>query len=74
MYLPPYSPDLKLIEEAFAKNRSLIHKAAACAREGSDEKYRFEFPESDETIATNQLSDIDDKLLTVFMKRVEELG
>jgi hypothetical protein len=43
-------------------------------REGVDEKYRFEFPESDETIATNQLSDIDDKLLAIFMKRVEELG
>jgi hypothetical protein len=43
-------------------------------REGSDTKYRFEFPESGEVVATDQLSDIDDKLLTVFMKRVEELG
>lgn len=43
-------------------------------REGADGTFRFEFPESDETIATNQLSDIDDRLLAVFMKRVEELG
>jgi hypothetical protein len=43
-------------------------------REGSDTKYRFEFPESGEIVATDQLSDIDDKLLAVFMKRVEELG
>jgi hypothetical protein len=43
-------------------------------REGADVKYRFEFPESDETINTDELSDIDDKLLAVFMKRVEQLG
>jgi hypothetical protein len=43
-------------------------------REGTDTKYRFEFPESGETITTDELSDIDDKLLAIFMKRVEELG
>jgi predicted type IV restriction endonuclease len=43
-------------------------------REGADTKYRFEFPESGETIATDELSDVDDKLLSIFMKRVEELG
>jgi predicted type IV restriction endonuclease len=43
-------------------------------REGGDPKYRFEFAESGETIITNELSDIDEKLLAVFMKRVEELG
>ena len=43
-------------------------------REGADPKFRFEFAESGETITTNELSDIDDKLLAVFMKRVEELG
>ena len=43
-------------------------------REGTDQKYRFEFLESGETITTDELSDIDDKLLAIFMKRVEELG
>lgn len=43
-------------------------------REGTDEKYRFDFPESGESINTNELSDIDDELLAIFMKRVEELG
>jgi hypothetical protein len=43
-------------------------------REGADTKYRFEFPESDETVTTDDLSDIDYKLLAVFMKRVQELG
>ena len=43
-------------------------------REGTDPKYRFEFPESGEIITTDELSDIDDSLLAIFMKRVEELG
>ncbi len=43
-------------------------------RVGADTKYRLDFPESDEVITTDELSDIDDKLLAVFMKRVEELG
>jgi hypothetical protein len=43
-------------------------------REGAGTKYRFEFPESGETVTSDELSDIDDKLLTLFMKRVEELG
>ena len=43
-------------------------------REGSEQKYRFDFPDSGETVTTNNLSDVDQKLLTVFMKRVEELG
>lgn len=43
-------------------------------REGDDPKYRFEFAGSDKRIETNNLSDIDDKLLSVFNQRVEELG
>lgn len=43
-------------------------------REGADGTYRFEFPEAGETLATNELSDIDDMLLNIFMRRVEELG
>src|SRR5215204_4717382 len=43
-------------------------------REGSEQKYRFDFPDSGEIVTTNNLSDIDQKLLTVFMKRVGELG
>jgi hypothetical protein len=43
-------------------------------REGTDTKYRFEFPESGATITTDDLADIDDELLAVFMRRVEELG
>ncbi len=43
-------------------------------KEGSEPKYRFDFPDSSEIVTTDNLSDIDDKLLTVFMKRVEDLG
>jgi hypothetical protein len=43
-------------------------------RERSEQKYRFDFPNSGETLTTDNLSDIDEKLPTVFMKRVEELG
>jgi hypothetical protein len=43
-------------------------------REGVDGTYRFEFPESGEALVTNELSDIDDMLLSMFMRRVEELG
>jgi hypothetical protein len=43
-------------------------------REGTDTRYRFDFPESGETITTDTLSDIDDRLLAIFMTRVEELG
>src|SRR5215208_40936 len=43
-------------------------------REGAETKYRFEFPDSGETVTTDTLSDIDERLLAVFMKRVEELG
>lgn len=43
-------------------------------REGADGTYRFEFPESGEVLVTNDLSDIDDALLAVFMRRVKELG
>lgn len=43
-------------------------------QEGIDPKYRFEFTESDVSINTNDLSDIDDELLAVFLQRVEELG
>lgn len=43
-------------------------------REGTDTRYRFEFPESGETLTTDTLSDIDERLLDIFMTRVEELG
>jgi predicted type IV restriction endonuclease len=43
-------------------------------KEGSEQKYRFDFPDSGEIVTTDNLSDIDDKLLTVFMKGVEDLG
>lgn len=43
-------------------------------REGTDTRYRFEFPESGETVTTDTLSDIDERLLAIFMTRVEELG
>jgi hypothetical protein len=43
-------------------------------REGSEQKYRFDFPDSGEIVTTDNLSDIDEKLLGIFMKRVEELG
>src|SRR4028119_866313 len=33
MYLPPYSPDLNPIEQAFAKLKALLRKAAARTRE-----------------------------------------
>ncbi len=34
MYLPPCSPDLNPLEEAFAKVKTLLRKAAARTREG----------------------------------------
>jgi transposase len=37
LYLPPYSPDLKPIEEAFAKLNALLRKAEARSREVSIE-------------------------------------
>lgn len=43
-------------------------------RETANPKYRFEFPESGATIATNDISDIDAELLAVFLRRTEELG
>jgi transposase len=33
LYLPPYSPDLNPIEEAFAKLKALLRKAGARIRE-----------------------------------------
>lgn len=33
MYLPPYSPDYNPIEEAFAKIKNLLRKAAARSKE-----------------------------------------
>ncbi len=33
LYLPPYSPDLNPIEEAFAKVKALLRRAAARSRE-----------------------------------------
>jgi transposase len=33
IYLPPYSPDLNPIEQAFAKYKALLHKAAECTVE-----------------------------------------
>jgi predicted type IV restriction endonuclease len=43
-------------------------------RAGAETKYRFDFPETGETVATDTFSDVDEKLLAIFMKRVEELG
>lgn len=43
-------------------------------REGESPRYRFEFSGSGAQINTDNLSDIDDELLAIFMKRVEELG
>jgi hypothetical protein len=43
-------------------------------RAGAETKYRFDFPETGETVATDTFSDVDEKLLDIFMKRVEELG
>jgi hypothetical protein len=43
-------------------------------REGTGKRYRFEFPDLEEPINTDTLSEIDGELLAVFMKRVEELG
>ncbi len=43
-------------------------------REGTETKYRFDFPVSGETVTTDTLSDIDEKLLATFMSRVDELG
>jgi len=33
LLLPPYSPDLSPIEEAFAKLKTLLGRAGACTRE-----------------------------------------
>ena len=33
LYLPPYSPDLNPLEEAFSKIKGLLHKAEARSRE-----------------------------------------
>lgn len=43
-------------------------------QEGKSPKYQFEFPENETNIHTDNLSDIDDELLRVFMQRVNELG
>jgi hypothetical protein len=43
-------------------------------KEGEDPKYRFEFAGSGTRIDTNELSEIDSELLSIFMRRVEELG
>jgi transposase len=38
LYLPPHSPDYNLIEEAFAKVKALLRRAAARSREALAEK------------------------------------
>ena len=43
-------------------------------REGTEAKYRFDFPDSGETITTDTLSDIDRWQAASLMKRVEQLG
>lgn len=43
-------------------------------KEGKEPKYHFEFSHSGVNIDTNDLADIDEELLVVFMKRVKELG
>lgn len=37
-------------------------------------RYRFEFPDMDETIETDDLQAIDKPLLQLFKRRVAELG
>lgn len=37
-------------------------------------RFRFEFPDTDRVINTDQLSDIDTELLAAFLRRVAELG
>jgi transposase len=37
VFLPPYSPDLNPIEEAFSKIKQLVRKAGARTREALDE-------------------------------------
>ena len=37
LFLPPYSPDLNPIEEAFSKVKNLVRKAGARTREALDE-------------------------------------
>ena len=37
LYLPPYSPDLNPIEQAFAKLKALLHARAAADRQGTPE-------------------------------------
>ncbi len=37
LFLPPYSPDLNPIEEAFSKIKSIVRKAGARTREALDE-------------------------------------
>ena len=37
VFLPPYSPDMNPIEEAFSKIKNIVRKAAARTREALDE-------------------------------------
>jgi len=43
-------------------------------REGRDMKYHLEFGDDYQTVDTNNLADLDEPLLGIFRKRVEELG
>lgn len=43
-------------------------------RDTPETRYRFEFPASGAIVITDDLSDMDDELLAVFLKRVEDLG
>ncbi len=43
-------------------------------REGKHPTYRFEFPDLGTRVATDDLKDIDEPLLTIFRRRVEEMG
>lgn len=43
-------------------------------RDTPEARYRFEFPASGATVITDDLPDIDEELLAVFLKRVEDLG
>jgi hypothetical protein len=65
----------KDFQGSFAISYKQDRKGRLCSfREGAESKYRFDFPESGETVTTDTLSDIDEKLLAIFMRRVEELG
>lgn len=73
----------KKLEQVFMKDRKHVLNVSYKKeqkgklfgfREGTDPKFRLEFAVSGTQINTNDLSDIDEELLAIFMRRVDELG